>query len=162
MIHSPQLFISKKGGNVLHTSNIIECDLNEVKNSISERLMVNRLVTVTIDREKNQTKSQFGWLVRNSINYNQSDQTKSLVKNESSILSKCFHVLQLSGEPNDGFLLNTLKTLFRLSRVLLDLQKSILSGSVKFVSVRSSQGNLSLFEITRASDQYYFPKILDQ
>ena len=53
MIHSPQLFISKKGGNVLHTSNIIECDLNEVKNSISERLMVNRLVTVTIDREKN-------------------------------------------------------------------------------------------------------------
>ena len=160
MIHSPQLFISKKGGNVLHTSNIIECDLNEVKNSISERLMVNRLVTVTVDREKNQTQSQFGWL--DSIRYNQSDQTKSLVKNESSILSKCFHVLQLSGEPKDGFLLNTLKTLFRLSRVLLDLQKSILSGSVKFVSVRSSQGNLSLFEITRASDQYYFPKILDQ
>ena len=62
MIHSPQLFISKKGGNVLHTSNIIECDLNEVKNSISERLMVNRLVTVTIDREKNYTQSQFGWL----------------------------------------------------------------------------------------------------
>ena len=160
MIHSPQLFISKKGGNALHTSNIIECDLNEVKNSISERLMVNRLVTVTVDREKNQTQSQFGWL--DSIRYNQSDQTKSLVKNESSILSKCFHVLQLSGEPKDGFLLNTLKTLFRLSRVLLDLQKSFLSGSVKFVSVRSSQGNLSLFEITRASDQYYFPKILDQ
>ena len=62
MIHSPQLFISKKGGNVLHTSNIIECDLNEVKNSISERLMVNRLVTVTVDREKNYTQSQFGWL----------------------------------------------------------------------------------------------------
>ena len=62
MIHSPQLFISKKGGNVLHTSNIIECDLNEVKNSISERLMVNRLVTVTIDREKNYTQAQFGWL----------------------------------------------------------------------------------------------------
>ena len=53
MTHSPQLFITKKGGNVLRTSNIIECDLNEVKNSISERLMVNRLVTVTIDREKN-------------------------------------------------------------------------------------------------------------
>ena len=53
MTHSPQLFISKKGENVLHTSNIIECDLNEVKNSISERLMVNRLVTVTTDREKN-------------------------------------------------------------------------------------------------------------
>ena len=53
MTHSLQLFISKKGGNVLHTSNIIECDLNEVKNSISERPMVNSLVTVTIDREKN-------------------------------------------------------------------------------------------------------------
>ena len=62
MIHSPQLLISKKRGNVLHTSNIIECDLNEVKNSISEILMVNRLVTVTIDREKNYTQAQFGWL----------------------------------------------------------------------------------------------------
>ena len=41
MTHSPQLFSSKKGGNVLHTSNIIECDLNEVKNSISKRRMVN-------------------------------------------------------------------------------------------------------------------------
>ena len=28
---------------------------------------------------------------------------------------------KLSGAPNDGFLLNTLKTLFRLSRVVLDL-----------------------------------------
>ena len=158
MTHSPQLFISKKGGNVLHTGNIIECDLNEVKNSISERLMVNRLVTVTIDREKNQTQAQFGWL---DSEFN-TLQLASLIK--QSLLSKMnrFHVLQLSGEPNDGFLLNTLKTLFRLSRVLLDLQKSILSGSVKFVSVRSSQGNLSLFEITRASDQYYFPKTLDQ
>ena len=27
----------------------------------------------------------------------------------------------MSGSPNDGFLLNTLKTLFRLCRVLLDL-----------------------------------------
>ena len=43
-----------------------------------------------------------------------------------------------TGAPNDGFLLNTLKTLFRLSSVLLDLYKSILSGAVKFVSVRSS------------------------
>ena len=30
-------------------------------------------------------------------------------------------VLKKSGAPNNGFLLNTLKTLFRLSRVLLDL-----------------------------------------
>ena len=29
------------------------------------------------------------------------------------------------GAPNDGFLLHTLKTLFRLSRVLLDLKKCI-------------------------------------
>ena len=42
------------------------------------------------------------------------------------------------GTLNDGFLLNTLKTLFILSRVLLDLQKCILLGAIKFVSVRSS------------------------
>ena len=54
--------------------------------------------------------------------------------------------------PNDSFPLNTFKTLFRLSRILLDLQKCILSGVVEFVSDWSSQGNLSLFEITRASD----------
>ena len=34
----------------------------------------------------------------------------------------------LQGAPNDDFLLNTLKTLFRLSRVLLDLYKYILFG----------------------------------
>ena len=57
-----------------------------------------------------------------------------------------------TGAPNDGFLLNALKTLFSLSRVLLDyFQKYILIGAMKFISVRSSQGNLSLFEITRAS-----------
>ena len=43
-----------------------------------------------------------------------------------------------SGAPNDGFFLNTSKTLFRLSRVLLDLQRCILSGAIKLVSVRSS------------------------
>ena len=41
------------------------------------------------------------------------------------------------GAPNSGFPRNTFKTLFRLSRVLLRLQKCILSGAVKFVSVRS-------------------------
>ena len=45
-----------------------------------------------------------------------------------------------SGAPNDGFLLNALKTLsgypeyFQLFRKIL----SILSGAIKFVSVRSS------------------------
>ena len=43
---------------------------------------------------------------------------------------------------------SALKTLFRLSRVLLDPLKCILSGVIKFVSVQSSQGILSLFEIT--------------
>ena len=43
-----------------------------------------------------------------------------------------------SGAPNDGFFLNTSKTLFRLSRVLLDLQRCILSGAIKLVSVQSS------------------------
>ena len=63
-----------------------------------------------------------------------------------------------AGTPREGFLLHTLKILFRLSRVLLDLQKCILSGAIKFVSVRSSWGNLSLFEITRAFNQYYYPE----
>ena len=56
-----------------------------------------------------------------------------------------------TGAPNDGFLLNTLKTPFRLSRALLDIQRCILSGAINFATVRSSQGILSLFEITRAS-----------
>ena len=50
----------------------------------------------------------------------------------------------ISGAPKDGFLPNALKTHFRLSRVLLDLYRCILSGDLKFVSVR-------LFEIARAS-----------
>ena len=41
-------------------------------------------------------------------------------------------------KPNNSFLLNTLKTLFRLSTALLDLFKSILSVARKFVSARSS------------------------
>ena len=37
------------------------------------------------------------------------------------------------GATNDGFLLNkSIETLFRLSRVLLDLNKCILSGAIKF------------------------------
>ena len=43
-----------------------------------------------------------------------------------------------AGTPNDVFLLNALKTLFWLSKVLLDLKESILSDAVKSVSVRSS------------------------
>ena len=42
----------------------------------------------------------------------------------------------MSRAPNDGFLLSILKPLFRLSRVLLDLKKCILSGALKFVSLR--------------------------
>ena len=61
------------------------------------------------------------------------------------------HVHNVPGAPNNAFLLNTLKTLFRLSRVPLDLYKYILSGAIKLVPVRSSQGNLSLFEIARGS-----------
>ena len=65
----------------------------------------------------------------------------------------CFF-FNISGAPNDRFLLNALKTLFSVPRVLLDLQKCILSGAIKFGSVRSSQGNLSLSEITRASELF--------
>ena len=47
-------------------------------------------------------------------------------------------LLIASEAPNDDFLLNILKAFLRLSRVLLDLEKCILSGAKKFVSVRSS------------------------
>ena len=47
-------------------------------------------------------------------------------------------------------------TFFKLSRVLLDIQKCILGGAIKFVSVRSTQGKLSLFEISR--DSVLFPR----
>ena len=40
-----------------------------------------------------------------------------------------------TGAPNDGFLLNALKSLFWLSRVLLDLQKCILSDAIGICSV---------------------------
>ena len=72
---------------------------------------------------------------------------------EILLRSRTSSCVQDSGAPNDSFLPHLLKTLFRLSRVFLDLQKCILSGTIKFVSVRSSQRNLSmsLFEITRAS-----------
>ena len=48
------------------------------------------------------------------------------------------HNFFVSGAPNDDFLVNTLKTLFRQLRVRLDPKKCILSGAIKFVSVRSS------------------------
>ena len=45
--------------------------------------------------------------------------------------------------PNDGFVLHTLQALFRLSWVLLDLWKCILSGAKKIGFARSSQRNSS-------------------
>ena len=42
-----------------------------------------------------------------------------------------------AGAPNDDLLLNTLKTFFRLSKVVYDFQKYILSGALKLVSVFS-------------------------
>ena len=50
----------------------------------------------------------------------------------------CVKERRKTGEPNDSVVLNVLKTLFRLSRILLDLQKYILSGAIEFTSVRSS------------------------
>ena len=43
-----------------------------------------------------------------------------------------------------------LKSFQALQSTLTDLQKCIINGAVKFLSVRSSQGSLRLFEITRA------------
>ena len=55
------------------------------------------------------------------------------------------------GYPTTVFTSSALKTLFWLSRVLLDLQICILRGAAKYVSVRSSWEILSVFEISRAS-----------
>ena len=41
--------------------------------------------------------------------------------NQLTGIMRCEGIRELSEAPNDGFLLNTLNTLFRLSRVLLDL-----------------------------------------
>ena len=57
---------------------------------------------------------------------------------------------------NNGLFLNTLKTLFELSRVLLD-KKCILSGTTKFLSVLSSLANWRSFQKLRGL-QYYFPE----
>ena len=46
--------------------------------------------------------------------------------------------ISVMGHRTTGLLLHTLKTLFRLSRVLLNVKKCILSSAIKFVSVRSS------------------------
>ena len=63
----------------------------------------------------------------------------------------------VSGAPNDSFLLNTLKTLFRLSRVLRSL-KMHSKRHYKFLPVRSSQRNLSLLFSKLQGLQYCFPE----
>ena len=62
---------------------------------------------------------------------------------------------------NNGLLLNTLKTLFRLSRVLLDLKKCILSSTIKFLSVLSSLANWRSFRNYNLGFSIIFWKILD-
>ena len=68
-----------------------------------------------------------------------------------------FLLVVLPGAPNDaGFLLvDALKALLGYP----DLQKYILSGAIKFVSVRSSSGNLSLRNYKGFN--ILFPKNLD-
>ena len=61
---------------------------------------------------------------------------------------------------NNGLLLDTLKTLFKLSRVLLDLKKCTLSGTIKFLSVWSSLANLRSFQ-NYEGFSIIFRKILD-
>ena len=71
------------------------------------------------------------------------------------IFSKgCLKGALISGAPNNGFLLNALKSLFRPSTVLFDLQKYNLTSAIKFISVQSFYSNLSLFQITKASELF--------
>ena len=68
-----------------------------------------------------------------------------------SLFSVTINCISISGNQR-RFTSKCIENTFQsVPRILLDLQKSILSGTIKFVSVRSSQGNLSLFKITRAS-----------
>ena len=62
---------------------------------------------------------------------------------------------ETTGVINNGLLPITLKTLFKLSRVLLDLKKCTLSGTIKFLSVWSSLANLRSVQNLRGL-QYYF------
>ena len=64
---------------------------------------------------------------------------------------------QATGSPKDGFLLTTLKTLFRLLRVLLDLYKCILNGAIKFVAVWSSLGRGEVQEAKFPSTLHFRP-----
>ena len=92
-------------------------------------------VSKSINLRQPQPNAVIPWGCPRSLNYDLPTEPKALQKTKEP-----------SGAPNDSFIRNSLKTLFRLSRVLLERQKCIL----KFGSVRSSQGNLSL-EVTRAS-----------
>ena len=60
------------------------------------------------------------------------------IEADGMAVSSVVKVARFSGAPNDGFLPNSLKTLFGLSRVFSHLQKCILSGAIKFLSIRSS------------------------
>ena len=71
----------------------------------------------------------------------------------------CIHLwlvnMQLTGAQNDGFFLNTLKTLLRLSRVLLDLWKCILSGAKKLYLFGHPRRTWVFSKLQGL--QYYFP-----
>lgn len=77
------------------------------------------------------------------------------------IIQQRVAIVYFTAAPNDGFPLNTFKTLFRLSRVLLDLQKRILSSVVDFVS--DCMVILGQLESLRNYKGFsiIFPKILD-
>ena len=86
------------------------------------------------------------------------DKKKGICEITEGVFSEVYSQTDLhvsSGAPNYDFLPNTFKTVLRLSWVLLDLWKCIPSRASKFLSVRSSLGNLSLFEITRVSVLFF-------
>ena len=64
----------------------------------------------------------------------------------------------ISGTPNDDFLLNTSKTLFRLHIVLLDFQKYILSCAIKFVTYLFGHPRGTCVFSKLLGLQNYFPK----
>ena len=86
-----------------------------------------------------------------------------MLKNLTALWSKC-HTYNFCRQEYRMFTRGTQRrfppkyvenTIQAIQKLLLDLWKCIRCGATKFLSVRSSQGNLSLFEITRASVLFF-------
>ena len=124
-----------------------------------KRCCLNSLLFVAFEWEKDHALIQIS---SRSVKAHTKMRTTKGTKPTSSLCSikrlatpKLHSTSQGSGAPNVVFVLNTLKTLFRLSRELLDLEKFILSGAINFVSVRSSFWRTRVFSKMHGLQHYF-------